>query len=55
MIGLIDRMLVMKATGHGLGEEPISNYMRTDFRMVTPDSSFYDVAGRLFSNGGCCS
>ena len=44
-MGIIDRLLVAKAVAHGLGGEPISNYMKKEFRTVLPESSFYDVAG----------
>ncbi|GAB6887963.1 CBS domain-containing protein [Desulfothermus okinawensis JCM 13304] len=42
-VGILEHQVAEKASSHGLGDLPVSEYMRTDFSSVTPNDSLYKV------------
>lgn len=42
-LGYITRQVIQRAIYHGLESEPVSEYMLTDFKTVTPDTPFSEV------------
>ncbi len=43
MLGLISRRVMEKAIFHGLEDLPVSEYMTTEFAVVDPETSFYEI------------
>lgn len=43
VIGIISRRTIEKAIYHGLKELPVSEYMITDFKVISPDAGFGEV------------
>jgi tRNA nucleotidyltransferase (CCA-adding enzyme) len=42
-LGYITRQIVQRAIFHGLGDEPVVEYMLTELKTVTPDTPFADI------------
>jgi tRNA nucleotidyltransferase (CCA-adding enzyme) len=51
LVGLISRVMVQRATYHGLGELKVSEYMTTDFKTATPDTPLEDVRKVIVHEG----
>jgi tRNA nucleotidyltransferase (CCA-adding enzyme) len=51
LVGLISRVVVQKATYHGLHEQPVREYMTSDFEMATPDTSLEEVRRIIVESG----
>ncbi len=50
LVGLISRVVVQKATFHGLQEQPVREYMTSDFATVTPETSMEEARSIIVAN-----
>ncbi len=50
VLGLISRRVVEKAIFHGLGEQPVSDYMSTDFAKLSPLATLSDIQELIIEN-----
>ena len=50
LLGLISRRVVEKAIHHGLGNQPVSEYMSTETATLPPDATLADIQELLIEN-----
>ncbi len=51
LAGIITRQTVSKAVYHGLGKEPVGDYMTTEYETVSPGTSLDEVRAQVFKYG----